>query len=423
MASIGYYSMFGTGGEANLATAIVNAGHTAVDVSTLSAAELSGLNTLIVLNSNNSSYSAEYLGALGTITNAIASGMTLVVFDRAAGNLQPSSILPGASGLVAVRQTDDDVSLGPDAGSFTNGANGALSDTSLDGGTSSYHGYLVPASLPVGSDVILTVGPTDPAPGQPIMISYPFGAGTVIYSTIPADFYLANPSVIPVLFSGLVDLIENTADVAAEAGNSVPQLVSPTTATAPENTTAVLDVQATDDSGAEGAGLTYAIVLPANGGAADGAQFAIDPATGALTFIAAPNFEAPTDTGANNVYNVTVRVTDSGGRTADQTIAVTITDANEAPTSVAVTALAPSLSEGTDTSARVKVADIAVTDDALGTETLTLSGADAALFEIDGAELFLKAGTTLNFQQKPFYDVTITATDASLAASVNQSFQ
>ena len=40
----------------------------------------------------------------------------------------------------------------------------------------------------------------------------------------------------------------------------------------------------------------------------------------------------------------------------------------------------------------IKVADIVVTDDALGTETLTLSGADAASFEIVGNELLLQAG-------------------------------
>jgi hypothetical protein len=30
-----------------------------------------------------------------------------------------------------------------------------------------------------------------------------------------------------------------------------------------------------------------------------------------------------------------------------------------------------------------------------------LSGANAALFEIDGTELFLRAGTTLNFEGDP----------------------
>jgi len=211
--------------------------------------------------------------------------------------------------------------------------------------------------------------------------------------------------------------------LALNDNNSPPTFTSFSTATVAENSTSVLDVAATDDTDSEGAGLTYAIVQPADGGAADGALFTIDPATGVLTFAAAPNFEAPADAGADNGYAVTVRVTDSGGLSVDQTLTVTVSDVNEAPTAVAVTPLAPTLSEGTDTSVPVKIADIAVTDDALGSETLTLSGADAALFEITGNELFLKAGVTLNFQQKSTYDVTITATDAALAADVSQVFQ
>ena len=44
------------------------------------------------------------------------------------------------------------------------------------------------------------------------------------------------------------------------------------------------------------------------------------------------------------------------------------------------------LDENTSTASRIKVADIVVTDDALGSETLTLSGADAAFFELDGSD-------------------------------------
>ena len=55
------------------------------------------------------------------------------------------------------------------------------------------------------------------------------------------------------------------------------------------------------------------------------------------------------------------------------------------------------LAEGTYAS-RVKVADITITDDGEGTNNLTLTGDDAALFEIDGTELFLKAGTVLDFE-------------------------
>jgi Ca2+-binding RTX toxin-like protein len=85
-----------------------------------------------------------------------------------------------------------------------------------------------------------------------------------------------------------------------------------------ENTTAVTTVTATDAD--LGDTLTYAI-----SGGADAALFDIDTATGALSFKVAPNFEAPTDAGANNVYDVEVEVSD-GALSDTQAIAVTVTD-------------------------------------------------------------------------------------------------
>jgi VCBS repeat-containing protein len=56
---------------------------------------------------------------------------------------------------------------------------------------------------------------------------------------------------------------------------------------------------------------------------ADAALFSISE-TGELAFLAAPDFENPTDADLDNVYEVTVRVTDRTGRTDTQDIAVTI---------------------------------------------------------------------------------------------------
>lgn len=61
-------------------------------------------------------------------------------------------------------------------------------------------------------------------------------------------------------------------------------------------------------------------------GGVDAAKFTIDASTGALAFIAAPDYEAPTDSGADNVYNVTVQVSDGAGGSDTQAIAVTVTD-------------------------------------------------------------------------------------------------
>src|SRR5262249_43263488 len=56
----------------------------------------------------------------------------------------------------------------------------------------------------------------------------------------------------------------------------------------------------------------------------DAARFQISP-TGVLTFATGPDFENPNDVGVNNVYDVTVLVTD-GLLTTSQAIAVTVTD-------------------------------------------------------------------------------------------------
>ena len=87
-----------------------------------------------------------------------------------------------------------------------------------------------------------------------------------------------------------------------------------------ENGTAVTTVVAADvDAGTT---LTYSI-----SGGADSAKFAINASTGVLTFVAAPDFEAPTDVGGNNIYDVIVQASD---RTLpdSQAIAVTVTNQN-----------------------------------------------------------------------------------------------
>ena len=95
-----------------------------------------------------------------------------------------------------------------------------------------------------------------------------------------------------------------------------------------ENTTAVTTVAATDvDAGQT---LSYAIV-----GGADAAGFTIDPASGALAFAVAPDYDAPTDADGDNVYLVQVQVSDGNGGTDIQTLQVSVTNVDEAPVSAA----------------------------------------------------------------------------------------
>lgn len=93
------------------------------------------------------------------------------------------------------------------------------------------------------------------------------------------------------------------------------------------------------------------------------------------------------------------------------------TTPNQAPTAVQITNGLTSLAEATSTTNRVKVADIVVTDDGLGTNDLAVTGTDAASFEIVGSALYLKAGTTLNSLSKGSYTVSVTVDDPSVGST------
>jgi serralysin len=91
-----------------------------------------------------------------------------------------------------------------------------------------------------------------------------------------------------------------------------------------ENGTAPLTTVTATDANADQT-LTYAIA-----GGADAALFNINASSGALTFNTSPDFEAPADAGLNNVYDIAVKVSDSGSPAAEdtQTLAVTVTNVN-----------------------------------------------------------------------------------------------
>ncbi len=89
----------------------------------------------------------------------------------------------------------------------------------------------------------------------------------------------------------------------------------------PENTTAVTMATGIDP---EGVPLVFAI-----SGGADASRFTINSTSGALSFLTAPNFEAPTDNGANNSYFVTVTVSDGVNPPVNKTVVVTVTPVTE----------------------------------------------------------------------------------------------
>ncbi len=96
-----------------------------------------------------------------------------------------------------------------------------------------------------------------------------------------------------------------------------PVFTSGVSASVAENQTAAYIATATD---AEGDTVSYSIT-----GGADAALFAIDSTTGEVSFLAAPDFEAPGDADSDNTYEIEVTASD-GTNTTAQTISISVTD-------------------------------------------------------------------------------------------------
>ena len=95
------------------------------------------------------------------------------------------TVLPGSPGSF-VRLLSNDTQVIDNTTLVTDGPGGLIDDTTLDLGEFSSHGYVLGDTTPAGSVGILS----KPDPNQWVTYSYPFGEGTVIYSSIPLDYYL-----------------------------------------------------------------------------------------------------------------------------------------------------------------------------------------------------------------------------------------
>lgn len=188
-----------------------------------------------------------------------------------------------------------------------------------------------------------------------------------------------------------------------------------------ENSTAVTTVTATDaDLPAQT--LSYGI-----SGGADAARFAINGTTGVLTFVAAPNFEAPTDAGTNNIYDVQVTVSDGAGGTDVQDIAVTVTDQNEFAVSAVSDADAAvnQISEVTTSGSTVGITAAAVDNDG-STNAITFSLDDNAggRFAINGSTgvVTVSNASLLDYEAATSHSITVRAASADGSLSTQSYF-
>ncbi|WP_374604250.1 hypothetical protein [Arenimonas sp.] len=207
-AVVGHYETCSATGNPNAVAPITTAGHTPVAVDIPDAATLAGLDMLFVTNCSNSGVGAEYTANLANISAAVNAGMTLVVHDRWVDG--GAGLVPGSAGISFNRNFDDGANIDFPAGSpILSGPGGTLTDASMDGGNYSNHGFVDSTTLPAGAEVVAHRTLATEA----VTVAYPFGAGTVVYSTIPLDAYLggSNLSMSTIYMPNVVDaFIGNT---------------------------------------------------------------------------------------------------------------------------------------------------------------------------------------------------------------------
>jgi hypothetical protein len=216
------------------------------------------------------------------------------------------------------------------------------------------------------------------------------------------------------LFVTITDVSENGAPIiTSDAGAATVTL------NVPENQTTVTTITAKDPNNDV---LKYSIT-----GGTDVALFQIG-STGNLSFITAPDYEKPSDSDSNNIYQVIVTVSD-GTLTTSQTLNLVVTDVYEnlAPVIVSYQSAATvnlNLPEN-----QSKVADVVAND--ANQEPVSYSingGTDAALFSIDAATGALSFITAPDFENPTdtnkdnTYQVIVSASDGKLSATLPQTF-
>lgn len=129
---------------------------------------------------------------------------------------------------------------------------------------------------------------------------------------------------------------------------------------------------------------------------------------GTITTISAPGIN-----GAFQVANA-LGNTETG---SPGTITTVAAPNNDPPSAVVLENTVTQIDENTPTPVRIKVADVSVTDDGVGFNALSVSGADAAFFEVDSTGLYIKAGTILDFETRASYSVSVEVDDPTVGTS------
>ena len=149
------------------------------------------------------------------------------------------------------------------------------------------------------------------------------GDGTATLSGTPVNAEVGDHSVVLVVTDNTSLSSTQSFTITVANSNDAPVIDSGAAFSVVENNTGVGTITSTDDDITNGTGdtVTYSIVAGNDSG-----LFSINATSGALSFVSAPDFETPGDIGTDNIYDLTVQVTDGSSAVDTQAITVTVTD-------------------------------------------------------------------------------------------------
>jgi uncharacterized delta-60 repeat protein len=286
-------------------------------------------------------------------------------------------------------------------------------------------------SIPENGTAVTTIAATDAdIPTQTLTYSILGGVDSALFAVNPStgeltflvalDYELPTDSGADNIYNLTVQAFDGTLTTTQDISvtvtgitDNVPLISSNGNISIPENTPTVTTLTATD-ADLPVQPLTYSII-----GGADAALFAVNQPTGELTFLAAPDYEQPKDSGSDNIYNLTVQVSDGTFSTA-QDVIVTVSQVNDnkpmvtSPASFSVQENATAIST------------LTATDADLPSQPLTYSiigGADSAHFTINSTTGVLSFIVAHDYElpndagKDNIYNLTIQASDGTLAVT------
>ncbi len=203
--------------------------------------------------------------------------------------------------------------------------------------------------------------------------------------------------------SASITVTINVTDVDESPTNNAPIFTqgATTTLTVAENTASGTNIgNAVSATDADDDTLTYSLT------GTDAASFSIDTSSGQVKTSSALNFETKSS------YVVAVNVSDGNGGSDSITVTINVTNVNETPVFTDGVSTTRTIAENVNAGINIGSA-VAATDVDGDTLTYSLSGTNAASFDIESTTGQLKTKAALDYETKASYTVTIGVSDGN----------